>query len=365
MVARMRVALLLLGALLLPGPAHAEQTLVVRPLAGEAPLLVRIADPTRVLTKVAECRFGWFPWIGPGGNGLLVDWGDGSEIFSFEEMYSAERDRKSCAERQRRHIYSVPGTYRVRVEIWHPGPTDGPVTDWKGETVITVGGEGPPDTLEIVEPHDRQVFPYRLFPHIRWRASVGEPSTIRVEMLSEAGARLGVKDFDWASVGERDASTLLDFQAYDAALRRGETSAFLRVSLMREGNVLVSRDSLPQGISGRIQDNHFFVPVRRCPDDDAYTISVKVNLPLSDGDLVRIEWGDGETMEYLGRQDEGESVFAHTYSQPGDYNIKLRTDAYSGNQDIDDVVGYYMLGVRVPVLRVDRFPDTRQSGRCP
>jgi hypothetical protein len=357
--------LLLFLALLVPSPTRAQPSLVVEPLSGKAPHLVRIAGPTLVLTKIAECRFGWFEWTGPGGNGVLVDWGDGTETFSLKELYTGDRRGESCAERQRRHVYAIPGTYRVKVEIWHPGPIDAPVTDWSGEAVVTVGGKSPPDSLEIIEPHDQQVFPYHLFPHVRWRASVSEPSTIRVEMLSESGAQLGAKDFDWASVGERDAQTPFGFEEYDAALRRGETSAFLRVSLMRAGKVLISRDSLPQGISGLIRDNYFFVLVPRCPDDEPYTISVKVNLPLSDGELVRIEWGDGETMEYFGRQDERESVFAHTYSQPGYYNIKLSTDAYSGDQNIDDVVSYYMLGVRVPVLRVDRFPDTRQSGRCP
>src|SRR3712207_4409791 len=62
-------------------PASARRVaatlLPVQPLSGAAPLNVAITGPRLVLDRIAKCRFDPAPWLGRGGNGLIIDWGDG------------------------------------------------------------------------------------------------------------------------------------------------------------------------------------------------------------------------------------------------------------------------------------------------
>ena len=90
---------------------------------------VVITGPSLVKEKIEKCIYG-YGWFGPGGNGLSIDWGDGTS--SLEEGVQG----KSCTSSERAHTYKKSATYVLHIVAWHPGPIDRPVTDWEGSTTI-------------------------------------------------------------------------------------------------------------------------------------------------------------------------------------------------------------------------------------
>lgn len=108
-----------------------EVTLRVEPEART----VSITGPAIVTVRGERCVYA-YGWFGPGGNGMSVDWGDGT--ISPRADLVDEKQGKSCTEEVRTHTYSAPGTYTVSVQLWHPGPTDIPETDWDGTAQVTV-----------------------------------------------------------------------------------------------------------------------------------------------------------------------------------------------------------------------------------
>ncbi|HYE23365.1 MAG TPA: hypothetical protein VEA92_02875 [Candidatus Paceibacterota bacterium] len=94
---------------------------------------VTITGPAPVLEKIDSCviSVGWF---GPGGNGLSVEWGDGTT----EPLFEAESEGESCSQSVKTHTYKEPGAYTIIVTLWHPGPADEPITDWEDSVVVTV-----------------------------------------------------------------------------------------------------------------------------------------------------------------------------------------------------------------------------------
>lgn len=122
-------------------PAMPKSKLDISIDGDAAPLTVTIAGPQNILDRINRCRVS-LGWHGPGGNGLGVDWGDGSKVFSDLPMDA------SCVDVQRVHTYSAPGTYRIKVTEWHPGPTDAGVTDWVGEATVIVSSKPPIDGVD-------------------------------------------------------------------------------------------------------------------------------------------------------------------------------------------------------------------------
>lgn len=108
-------------------------SLSVSPTSGKAPLTVSINGPTNVLTKISGCVYS-IGFFGFSGNGLSVDWGDGTESPSNIESKRGQ----SCSDEVRRHTYATSGTYTIKVQLWHPGPTDQPIKDWEGSATVTV-----------------------------------------------------------------------------------------------------------------------------------------------------------------------------------------------------------------------------------
>lgn len=118
-------------------PPSPSASLTATPSSGRAPLTVELRAPKEVMEKMDGCVYS-VGWFGASGKGLDVDWGDGTVT---PESESAESLRgQSCAVAVRTHTYKTPGTYKVKVHSWHPGPTDGAITDWEGTTVVSVGG---------------------------------------------------------------------------------------------------------------------------------------------------------------------------------------------------------------------------------
>jgi len=91
-----------------------------------------ITGPAPILEKLDSCvvSVGWF---GPGGNGLSIEWGDGTTAPQF----APEREGQACTD-VRSHTYEKEGSYTIIVTLWHPGPADEPITDWEDSVTVTV-----------------------------------------------------------------------------------------------------------------------------------------------------------------------------------------------------------------------------------
>ncbi len=86
--------------------------------------------------KLSECKYS-IGFYGASGNGLYVDWGDGTTE-PADSMKDSLRG-KSCTDVVTSHTYARAGNYTVTVTSWHPGPTDAPITDWKDSAIAKVG----------------------------------------------------------------------------------------------------------------------------------------------------------------------------------------------------------------------------------
>src|SRR3989344_6745364 len=122
-------------------PVVVNSELRVAPASGGAPLTVTISAPSDVMEKVRTCEYA-IGFTGTSGNGLTVNWGDGNrepnDSFIYDEPTETDNRGVSCTSVVSTHTYTNPATYTVDVWSWHPGPTDAPIIDWRGTTIITV-----------------------------------------------------------------------------------------------------------------------------------------------------------------------------------------------------------------------------------
>jgi hypothetical protein len=105
-----------------------QPPLVLDKSNGQAPLNVTIVAPSQFAARLSNYDGHWNNW---GGAGFSVDWGDG-----ITEPTRANHTglRGGLA----RHTYTVPGTYSIKANTYHPGPLDEPVNEWFGTTTVTV-----------------------------------------------------------------------------------------------------------------------------------------------------------------------------------------------------------------------------------
>lgn len=96
-------------------------------------LSVRINATDEFRTRMDACKYS-FGWFGASGNGLTINWGDGTSAPSNVQSRVGE----SCTQEVTSHTYAAPGTYTIQAKLWHPGPTDKEVIDWEVKATITV-----------------------------------------------------------------------------------------------------------------------------------------------------------------------------------------------------------------------------------
>lgn len=94
--------------------------------SGKAPFTVRLTGPNNLLDLG---QGHWQKWV---GCGYEVLWGDGPNSYS-----PGAGSGSDCSDGFK-HTYHQPGTYTVKVSIWHPGPDDAPRIDWSDTATITV-----------------------------------------------------------------------------------------------------------------------------------------------------------------------------------------------------------------------------------
>lgn len=305
-------------------------------LVGDA---VSITGPDEVLKAIGQCKYG--PgWFGAGGNGLTVDWGDGAQPFAGLEV------GKDCSERQRTHVYSVPGEYTVRAVRWHPGPTDAPVTDWQGAAQVRVAGQTAADSIEIdaIGVHE---FRYQEPVPVKWTASTAGNTTLAIEALAEDGSVLSrSRERRWSVIGSGQAMLRMASKEYDRALQSGQDTFVVRVSLLRDGAVVASASSGPLKMSARHTPYMERQELQwvKAAGPHAFRIGLHTYHPecLS----YRVEWGDGEITEKVtpARKTcalDGRTVeLGHVYGAAGTYRIKVTTNNYRTFGSLEDNVAY-------------------------
>jgi len=136
------MALCALGAFLMPPLTCAftphpplKDVLSLDHTEGKAPLAVRIVKPKELqdaweaFEDRNKTRNKW-------GEGFSIDWGDGSG-----EGDASPRDVKPLDRPNHpagTHVYSKPGTYTVKADLYDFLPTDGHSFYWKGQVIVTV-----------------------------------------------------------------------------------------------------------------------------------------------------------------------------------------------------------------------------------
>ncbi|MDB5238210.1 MAG: protein of unknown function with transrane region [Candidatus Kaiserbacteria bacterium] len=95
---------------------------------------VTIQGPQKLTDAFNACVYsiGWQGWS---GNGIRVDWGDGTS--APLTPYSSTNAGTSCTA-EKSHLYTKAGTYTITASLWHPGPTDAPITDWQGTATVLI-----------------------------------------------------------------------------------------------------------------------------------------------------------------------------------------------------------------------------------
>lgn len=109
-----------------PPSNQSKDKLELDVVAGTAPLTVRVKAPDSLLKLGRGKSRRW------AGCGYLINWGD------REDSYTPSGS--DCAEGLQ-HTYDKPGTYTIVASIWHPGPDDGPVTDWSDVQTVSIAGK--------------------------------------------------------------------------------------------------------------------------------------------------------------------------------------------------------------------------------
>jgi hypothetical protein len=101
---------------------------------GRAPYRIHIDGPAMVKDRAQNCGKHSSKALGIAGNGLSVDWGDGTHPLE------GAQEGQSCAEDQETHTYKWPGTYTIRAYTWHPDEQSHPIVDSSWETKVTITG---------------------------------------------------------------------------------------------------------------------------------------------------------------------------------------------------------------------------------
>ena len=328
------------------GVARADEALVFSPASGDAPLQVTIAGPPRVVDKLAKCeiRRAWF------GKGLEFDWGDGSGRRPTAPPAAA---KGSCVSSDGTHTYAVPGTYAVTVKDSHAGPTDARVIDWTGKASITVGGPGKPDRLDLVAVDTTQAH-YGGYVRVRWRSDLKSKAAIRLEALLPSGVSLvRLLDKPWSIEEEGEDRIFLQSKPYEEALRRGEKSFRVRLSLVREGEVVLAQTSGDLPLSARYPDALARLSLKETTGKGPYLAAFQLKMINVDCASYLIAWGDGEETRRIlpadgaCHADESAKEVSHAYSKAGKYSITLRDNGGDRRKDVLNVIPYFTLDIDI------------------
>jgi PKD repeat protein/outer membrane murein-binding lipoprotein Lpp len=333
-------------------PPPTSSSLRATPNSGQAPLTISLQAPQDVMTKMQKCVYS-IGWFGASGNGLYVDWGDGRT----DPQYSQSLSGQSCASAVQSHIYTAPGTYTIKVGSWHPGPTDAPITDWEGTTVVSVSGSGSAISLDLLAPLGGETYQYQEFPTIKWHITTNKKVSLRIELLDQDGNVVASETKNDIGYNGEDSSQIRPrtWDTYDTLLRAGKNRFSVRVSIVDDGKVVAQKRSGDLTMSA-LWTNNLTGGLPVSPTSGAAPLTVTLNYNIWHPSCIsyRLDWGDGSTPDTLIQPvqqscllDSQNKVFTHTYTRSGDYTVIMKSNNNDPFKDLDSIVMYESSKVQV------------------
>jgi hypothetical protein len=251
--------------------------------------------------------------------GYYVDWGDDDRSGTYVSPLPPLS--KGCPD-PLKHVYTVPGSYRIEAGLYHLGPTDGPVHEWQEETSVTVEGEAPPLTLSVIGPARDEIIYFQEHLTVRWNLSTPKPVDLLVEIIGKDGVVLRSDSIQGLKyVGEGELTFYrLDEEPYWQHLLDEVAPVVARIHLQENGRNLLVQESPPFRLIAQ------FDPSRRGSIKAKLVSGRTVLLEgsySSNCQYYRIEWGDGSV-------DRGYRSLEtrHTYQKAGAYRIVLRMNCF-------------------------------------
>ncbi len=333
--------------------ASISNDLHANPNLGGGPLVVSLTAPDEVMRKMENCTYS-IGWFGSSGNGLSVDWGDGK---SEPNPNSNEGNNgKSCTEVVKKHIYTAPGKYTIKVTSWHPGPTDGAVIDWIGKTNVEVTvKDNITSSIEILSPSDGETYFYQSDPVITWKVIAGKKLSLVSELLDKNdNVIVSEKKDNIAFSGEGSTRFILRGRTYDNFLKNGDIETTTRVRLFDNNTIVAENRSKVFTLSARHVDS---INEKLIISSVSSTspFSVKASFSYFNAICVSsvLDWGDGSPLVENIKQvqkscplDDETKTFEHVYQKIGKYKIILKTNEFDFD-DVKLVVPYYSKTIEV------------------
>jgi hypothetical protein len=288
-----------------------------------------------------------------------IDWGD-DDHRNPTQMDPSGVGPDECSE-PLRHVYTAPGTYRIKARRAHLGPR-APEEGMHYATVTITGAPAEPGLVLGDAVGDRVILYQEPLP-VEWELSTGAPAELKLELMSPDNKPVLSRTFTNLSyVGAGRAELRFVDVAYDALVRPDMVKARVRATLSVGGRSIV-RETRPFILSSEYVSAP--LPYSGDTNPHAEAIPAEPNTVAfshytSDPDCYgyRIDWGDGSAPDRVPRRNtEGCAIGGiwittlHKYARPGTYRIQVRTtDAlmYSRRTDPEDSPYYQAVTVTVP-----------------
>lgn len=208
---------------------HADPRAVLHVSGDTAPVRVEIVGTSHFLDRIENCRTSdGFGYWGRGSNRQDVDWDDGSD--NFIDL----KEGSNCSERQRTHLYNVPGKYVIKLNAWEEGTDSCAHCKRVIHTAlaeIEVRGIPPEDALEIGEITPKMSGESLYGAIVKFNASVSARSQIRLEAVDDTGNVLAHQEILWSRVGRAKAWFHMGLAGYINAIS-------IRVKIIRSDKVI-------------------------------------------------------------------------------------------------------------------------------
>lgn len=151
---------------------------------GDVPFTVSITGPPALLARVEE-------WVAArrdcstdtirGMQGFFISWGDDKDR-TMTSPASSPLGPDGCPDLLK-HICTTPDGFTISASLFHIGEMDGIITDWRGDTWVSIYGPEQPLEFELLAPRGGETFTLRKPVEIRWQIATGYATDLLIELL--------------------------------------------------------------------------------------------------------------------------------------------------------------------------------------
>ncbi len=296
--------------------------------------LVTLVWPKELIKKMNECSFkNWF-WYG-----YTLDWWDGSE--------SSPKDT-NCAIS---HDFNVPWKYIITATLWHPGPTDWPITDWKWEASVEVissntQNKKPELTLKITSDSTKNIFYYQELPTVQWEVKNLESKYILDIKAKDLKGNIISNPLSYyknnkvyygkeVSYNGKGEFRLDRGENYNSSLNSWQSNFYIEWELKSFSwwNVVISTISKTIRMTGEYNPEGSIAQWVKITTNGKI-VTLEKNVFHQECYNYLIDWGDGEkdkndfSPHTQCKLDGKNMVFSHTYETLGNYTIIMKDNSY-------------------------------------